>query len=85
MDINQINQILSEALGSSEPFIQSMAQQAKQIEADYAAGKTSLAEYKDLMNDLVQQQAIGVAAEHLNLLDNLENALNGLMQLKSVV
>ena len=85
MDINQINQIISEALGSSNSFIQSMAQQAQQIQADHAAGKTSDAEYKDLLNDLVEQQAIGVAAEHLKLLDNLENALNGLIQLKSVV
>lgn len=85
MSLRDLETQLSECMGSNSDTTRDAAQQAVQYTDMFKAGKISKEEYIELMEDAKHSANINKAMDDLQYLQNLNVAINGLVNLASVV
>jgi hypothetical protein len=86
MSVEQFQQqLLSVYTGSQDPDVQSTAQQANQYTEMFKAGQMTKDEYLQLLADLQRILMIHRTMENMESMEYMNTAINGLINLASLV
>ena len=85
MSVHDLETQLSECMGSNSDTTKDAAHQAMQYTDMFKAGKITKEEYVELMEDVKHSANINQAMDDMQYLQNLNLAINGLVNLASAV
>ena len=84
-DVATLQQQLEQCVnGSSDPNVHQAAQTANQYTEMFKAGQMSKDEYVQLMSDIARTNEINKSTGHLEMLEYMNVAINGLITLASL-
>jgi polyhydroxyalkanoate synthesis regulator phasin len=86
MSVEQHQQALLESYnGSDDPLVKEAAQTANQYTEMFKAGQLSKEEYTQVMQDIVHANNINQSVANQQFMEHMNTAINGLVNLASLV